>query len=240
VENLGPSQIRHTHSPSLTGPRARVLEHLQNADGRCTVDDVARRLGLHPNTARNHLERLVDEGLANAERAPGTGRGRPARLYGADPAGEPDPRVREYAALATALASHIARTSARPHDDAVAAGEGWGRTLAEGTATPRSAAATRRTVVELLSRLGFDPDADPAARTTRLRRCPLLDAARAFPTVVCGVHLGLVRGALQTWGADPTRVSLQPFAEPGACILHLAAAPAGRTETPRRSPTHRE
>jgi hypothetical protein len=33
------------------------------------------------------------------------------------------------------------------------------------------------------------------------------------------VHLGLVRGALEEYGADPTGSDLVPFAEPGACLL---------------------
>jgi hypothetical protein len=42
--------------------------------------------------------------------------------------------------------------------------------------------------------------------------------------VVCGVHLGVVRGALQELGSDPERTertALQPFSEPGACRLDM-------------------
>ena len=33
------------------------------------------------------------------------------------------------------------------------------------------------------------------------------------------MHLGLVRGALEEYGADPAGSDLVPFAEPGACLL---------------------
>jgi predicted ArsR family transcriptional regulator len=85
-------------------------------------------------------------------------------------------------------------------------------------------------VVDVLSELGFDPETDAGATTARLRRRPLLDTARAFPDVVCPVHLGIVRGALAALGGDPEAAALLPFSEVGACRLHLRAHPprAGR------------
>ena len=112
----------------------------------------------------------------------------------------------------------------------------WGRELVRGSqlsqdqvlgpAVKRSAVATRRTVVSLLDELGFAPSADARVRVVRLRRCPLLEAAHRNPEVVCSVHLGLVRGALDELGADPGRteaIALQPFSEPGACRLDMFA-----------------
>ena len=66
-------------------------------------------------------------------------------------------------------------------------------------------------------------------RPSRLRRCPLLEAAVEQPEVVCSVHLGIVRGALDTWGTTSDETSLVPFAEPGACLLHLTGATTRRT-----------
>jgi predicted ArsR family transcriptional regulator len=67
----------------------------------------------------------------------------------------------------------------------------------------------------------------------KLCRCPLLEAAHEHPEVVCGVHLGVVRGALEVLGADPDQTehtTLQPFSEPGACRLDLLASPARTRE----------
>jgi predicted ArsR family transcriptional regulator len=209
----------------LSAQRGRILERLQQSTGATKAGALATRLGLHTNTVREHLDALVERGLVTRELAPAVGRGRPAWSYAAaigQP--EPDPRVRDYAGLASALAGQIARTSTDPQADALAAGEDWGRTLTRGITAPRPALA-RRSVVGLLAELGFDPEADARATTVRLRRCPLLDAARVHPEVVCRVHLGIVRGALAALGADPDGATLTPFSEPGACRLNLTSRP---------------
>jgi predicted ArsR family transcriptional regulator len=186
---------------------------------------LATRLGLHTNTVREHLDALVERGLATRGQVRATGRGRPAWSYAPAPTQpDRDPRIGVHVGLATALAAQIVRTSPEPAADALHAGEAWGRTLSE--AIPAGGAAqARRSVIGLLAELGFDPHADARATSVRLRRCPLLDAARAQPDVVCGVHLGIVRGALTALGGDPQRAALLPFAEPGACRLHLHARP---------------
>jgi predicted ArsR family transcriptional regulator len=65
----------------------------------------------------------------------------------------------------------------------------------------------------------------------RLTRCPLLEAAHRTPEVVCGVHVGIVRGALVERGASPAGTALTPFAEPGACRLVLPAGAPGAEES---------
>lgn len=217
---LGPLPVRA--GVPLSEQRAAVLERLQDRHQPATIAALADELGLHPNTVREHLDSLVDRGLAVRGRASSTGRGRPAWTYSAAPGRpEPDPRVREYAGLAGALAAHIARTSADPVGDAREAGRAWGREMAAGADREATATAARRRVVSLLDGLGFAPDADTRATSVALRRCPLLDAAVRHPDVVCQVHLGIVRGAMDVYGGDPGRTELVPFAEPGACRLRL-------------------
>jgi predicted ArsR family transcriptional regulator len=191
----------------------------------------------HQNTIREHLDGLVDDRLAVRTSAPAWGRGRPAWLYSAAPDLGSQPGTREYAGLASALAAHIVGTSRQPRADSIEAGRRWGRELVRrGTADASagevpvpagmasSATAARREVVSLLEELGFSPSADARVSVIKLRRCPLLEAAYQYPEVVCGVHLGVVRGALEELGADPERTehtALQPFSEPGACRLEL-------------------
>jgi predicted ArsR family transcriptional regulator len=131
-----------------------------------------------------------------------------------------DPRIRDYAYLAAALASVVALRSPDPAQDARVAGVEWGKGLVA-DAAPAGARAARVEVVRLLDVLGFDPAADSAARSVLLRRCPLLDVAREHPEVVCQVHLGLVQGALEEMGRDRPDAQLHPFAEPGGCRLRL-------------------
>jgi predicted ArsR family transcriptional regulator len=221
-EANGPAPARYGVGGTLMSPqRARVLERLQHALSPATVEETATRMRMHPNTARKHLDALVQRGLATREQAPAVGRGRPAWSYSAaDEQREPDPRVRDYAGLASALAAQISRTSTDPEADALAAGQAWGRSLVEDT--PAGSPAYARTkVVELFAELEFDPQTDARATTVRLRRCPLLDSARAHPEVVCPVHLGIARGALERLGGDPGATSLAAFAEPGACVLTM-------------------
>ncbi|KUI23250.1 transcriptional regulator [Mycobacterium sp. GA-1285] len=216
---LGPSPARSATGPvALSGQRLRVLEHVR-AHAPVRTVDAAATLGLHQNTVREHLDALVDLGLVERATEPAAGRGRPAALYRPS-AADPAVRVRDYAGLATALAGHLARTSADPERDARAAGIEWGRELADETARTDSDA--RQSVLDALARLGFAPDDEGAERGVALRRCPLLDAARRYPSVVCQVHLGIVEGLLQSIDA-PTGpgLDLLPFAEPGACRLFL-------------------
>jgi predicted ArsR family transcriptional regulator len=206
----------------LSGQRLRVLDYVR-AHSPVRVADAATGLGLHPNTVREHLEAIVGLGLVECSTAPTPGRGRPAMVYQAS-AADPAVAVRDYAGLASALAGHLARTSAHPERDARAAGIEWGRELIDERSD--SGPDPQQSVLEALARLGFAPDAEGHTSGTRrgiaLRRCPLLDAARRYPTVVCQVHLGIVEGMLQQLGAPSTPgLDLIAFAEPGACRLFL-------------------
>lgn len=223
----------------MSGARVAVLDLLRAQPRPATLAALAHAAGLHENTVREHLDALVAAGLVTRFPAEPSGRGRPAWLYQAT-----DLDVDAYAGLATVLARSIHDHSPDPAGEAVAAGRSWGRSLArrrgaphdgpaDGPAQPDPTGAGRRVVV-LLGTLGFAPDAPGSDTggpdTVRLTQCPLLEAAYELPDVVCGVHLGLVQGALEEYGAttsaaeDGTR--LLPFAEPGACVLYLAGGRA--------------
>jgi predicted ArsR family transcriptional regulator len=207
---------------ALSRSRAAVLESLQASAGPLTLADLTASSGLHANTLREHLEALAARGLVHRVRAAPSGRGRPAWLYEAtEPAIETTGS--EYAGLAATLAAHLHRTSVDPRADAVAAGRTWGHELARKAGPPEGVgdAAARHKVVALLDDVGFCPEADERATTARLTRCPLLETAKEYPDVVCGVHLGIVRGALEEYGADDRHTDLKPFSEPGACRLEL-------------------
>lgn len=204
----------------------------------CTVNALTALTRQHPNTIREHLDGLVNDRLAIRARAPARGRGRPAWLYSVAPEVGSEPGAREYAGLASALAAQIVRTSRRPFADSLESGRSWGRELvrqdtvevtasegpALGSTGAPSAIAARRRVVSVLDKLGFAPTADARVGVVKLCRCPLLEAAHQYPEVVCGVHLGVVRGVLDELGASTDRTdrtTLQPFSEPGACRLDL-------------------
>lgn len=177
--------------------------------------------GLHPNTLRDHLDALERAGLVRQHAAAPQGPGRPPSLY--ETVADTGASHSEYAGLATVLASTIHRTSDDPRRAAASAGAQWGHELAAAHGRPEraGAAGARREVLAVLDEIGFAPEPDQDGSDIRLTRCPLLDAARRFPDVVCAVHLGIVRGALEEYDADPEPVELFPFSEPGACRLHL-------------------
>lgn len=129
----GPAPVRRSLAAAgLSQARARLLEHLQG-QGVVRVEGAASAFGQHPNTVREHLDALVEGGFLLRDRSPSAGRGRPAWRYRANPdQPEPDPRVREYGALAGALAAHIATHSPDPHAGARQAGARWGGTRGTG------------------------------------------------------------------------------------------------------------
>ena len=82
----------------------------------------------------------------------------------------------------------------------------------------------------MLDELDFAPEpvADrpgPPDRV-RLRHCPFLELAEPHRDLVCPLHLGLMQGALAELRAPITVTALIPFAEPTACLAHLARSPA--------------
>ncbi|WP_457461096.1 helix-turn-helix transcriptional regulator [Streptomyces sp. TE5632] len=218
--------------PPVSRQRNAVLQHLRGQPRPATATALARECGLHVNTVREHLDALVEIGLAVRERAPAAGRGRPAWRYRSQPPQRS--AVREYAGLAAVLAAQIARTGADPRADALAAGEEWGRALTAGQEPTSSAAEARERVLTLLDEIGFAPEADEAGRRqgeerVRLPRCPFIEVALEYPGVICNVHAGLARAGYAALGGDPEGVSLHPFAEPGACRLHFATGPEAAT-----------
>lgn len=200
-----------------TLPRSRAKALAAVASGAGTVAEVANVVGGHPNMARRHLDTLRVDGLVEERPGDSGGRGRPSRSYAVTPrgravlAGAGDGLAQEYLGLAGAFAAHVAATSRNPGADARSIGVAWGAALAHDDGGD---------VLGILARLGFSP-LDRGGGEVALTTCPLLEPAKAFPEVVCQLHLGLVRGASAAIGGPGDGGSIHAFAEPGACVLHL-------------------
>lgn len=219
--------------------RVKVLEHLRDG-AAATVDRISDELAMHPNTVRFHLDQLLEAGLVTraAEQRPGPGR--PRWLYSARPAA-PVPEAESYRALAGLLAGQLEAVSARPDDDAAAAGRAWGRTLTDRQDLPDPVAATDH-LVRLMDRLGFAPAQPEAGGPVELHRCPFREVAERHSRVVCGIHLGLMQGALERVGAPLEATRLEPFVTPDLCLAHLAPlpdAPLPNQHAPLEQPTER-
>ena len=216
-------------APEDTSPlgrsRTEVLELLRTADGPLGVRDVAQRTGLHPNTARFHLEALVEAALAIRETEDRETPGRPRIGYRAvadGPAGR-----RRYRLLAEMLTSMVAATMTDPGDAAEAAGREWGAYLAEQPPPYQrlTAAEAIAKLTAIMEEMGFAPreQADDGQYRLSLRQCPFREVAQLHRNVICSLHLGLMRGALARMRAPVTADRLDPFVEPTVCVASLTA-----------------
>ena len=205
--------------------RAEVLDMLRAADGPLGIREVAQRTGLHPNTARFHLEALVEAGLAARETEGRETPGRPRIGYRAvadGPAGR-----RRYRLLAEMLTSLIAGTMPEPSRAAEGAGREWGAYLTEQPLPYQKLSADEAVgkLSAIMAELGFAPQAEGDAggqHRLRLRQCPFREVAQHHQDVICALHLGLIRGALARMRAPVTADRLDPFVEPGLCVARLA------------------
>ena len=205
--------------------RGHVLDILRSAAGSVGVREIAEETGLHSNTVRFHLDTLVGEGLAERSNEALGRPGRPRAMYNAAAPRTTADR-RSYQLLAHMLTGLATETLEHPAQAAAATGEAWGRYLAD-TPSP----AQHLTAEESISRLsrvledaGFDPGPveSDSAPVIPLRHCPFLELAEEHRDIVCSLHLGLMRGALQEVRA-PLRVDrLEPFVAPSLCTAHLA------------------
>jgi predicted ArsR family transcriptional regulator len=217
--------------------RQALLEALRASDAPLGVTELAEQLGIHPNTVRFHLDALVTQGLVDRNLEEPSGRGRPRTVYtphpGMDRGGQ-----RQYQLLAKILLGQLS-TSPDAGDAAEAAGRNWGGYLVEHippSHQPGAAEATQR-LTAMMADLGFAPEPDgDAAERIRLRHCPFLELAEEYSSTLCPLHLGLMQGALTEIRAPITATSLEPFAEPDACIVHISPTRgAGVGARPRRN-----
>ncbi|MGV0717970.1 helix-turn-helix domain-containing protein [Mycolicibacterium sp. XJ662] len=204
------------------GRREDVLATLRATDEPMTIVAIADKLDVHPNTVRFHLDTLVADGRAEQVESDRRGPGRPPSMFravhGMDPGGP-----RRYEVLAEVLLFSLAgqRNAA---DKAANAGRAWARRISQRDGrTAVSVEQSARRLVKFLDELGFAPRLRTVGgkRRVDLRHCPFLELAEHSTDVVCPVHLGLMRGALEAWNAPVTVEKLEPFVEPDLCRAHL-------------------
>jgi predicted ArsR family transcriptional regulator len=201
--------------------RAEVLDLLRRAEQPLSVAAVAKDTGLHVNTARFHLDGLVEDGLAVRTAEARDVPGRPRILYSAEgPAVGP----RSYRLLAEMLTGLVASLKNR---DTVAleVGRSWGRHLVERSA-PSERVDAREAVARLnrvLDAVGFQPETRKTKQghDVLLHHCPFREVAEEHTDVVCAIHLGLMQGALSEVRAPVEAASLEPFVTPSLCRARL-------------------
>ena len=221
---LGTELHRALSDPS----RVRILEALQEAETPLDARELGTRVGLHWNTVRSHLRVLAAAGLVSARREQRTRPGRPRVLYQA--AAEPleERALASYRLLVQILASQLAGSERDPSARAEEAGRLWGAQLVRRPppSTTISKEETIDQVVRLHEEYGFRPQLRRAKNGQEivLKRCPFQEVATTYQTVICPVHLGLMRGALTELRTGLEADWLEPFAEPDACVAHITGA----------------
>jgi len=207
--------------------RLRILEILQETEAPLDARELAARVGLHLNTARSHLRLLAEAGLVSARREKRTRPGRPRVLYEAAAEPPDESALASYRLLAQILASSLS-SEPNPSARAEQAGRAWGAHLVRKPppATSISKQQALAEVIRLHEQYGFKTELRQAKRGHEivLKRCPLQEVATSYQTIICSVHLGLIRGALAELPAGVQADRLEPFAEPGACVGHLTGA----------------
>lgn len=80
-------------------------------------------------------------------------------------------------------------------------------------------------VLDLLVGWGHAPEVRTSAGAAEtdiiLRDCPFLALAKDQPHLVCGVHRGLLRGALDALGEESVKLDLAPLIDRHTCRAHL-------------------
>jgi predicted ArsR family transcriptional regulator len=203
--------------------RARMFTVLQELRRPASTDELAERLGLHPNGVRVHLERMRVAGLVARERVR-QGRGRPRDMWtvasDARPGGDPPTA---YADLGRWLARAIA-----PGKTRLRSVEATGREIGRGLGPEGGGGSAEENMHGALISLGFQPEREVEPEgplTYRLHNCPYRDAVHENQPVVCTLHRGITRGLLDAIAPDTKLTGFVPR-DPytAGCLIELRGA----------------
>jgi len=218
------------------GRRTHIIQVLRDAKDPLSVVEVASTVGVHVNTARFHLEALVDAGLATREAEVRSAPGRRRVLYTGVLPNQTHERAQGYRLLAEILTAAIARHYPDVGDRMYAIGQEWGHYL---TSRPEPFAAVDEEemaarLTDKLDALWFAPEIrrEPVPQL-RLHNCPFLETARRSPEVVCQLHAGMINGSLAELRSQRRVLKLAPQVEPHLCLGDLGPAADEPTERMR-------
>ncbi len=190
------------------------------------VATMAQQVGLHANTVRDHLEMLRQAGMLTRAAEKRDRPGRPKMLYSSVPPETRSPGFEGYRFLAEVLAGFLQTQVDDPGSAAEEAGRVWGRYMVNKpepyAATPPSDIVGQ--IANTLLDLGFAPEEESREQGFRIRLhdCPFREVARIRTEVVCGIHLGILRGMAEELGGSVLVDDLLPFVEPSLCLVELS------------------
>ena len=210
--------------------RSHVITLLHNSPEPLSVADIAKKVGIHVNTARFHLESLVYTNQANRQVESRPGPGRPRVVYSPIKQLPPHEPPRGFAQLAQILTGAVVETNPDAATWLYGVGQEWGRFLTTKSPpfAPVDEAKVASRVLLMLDELGFAPELDRAGDGRRrlwLHRCPFSQIARQRPGVPCQLHAGLVNGALAEMRSALRMVELEPHGATHECFGILGPVP---------------
>jgi predicted ArsR family transcriptional regulator len=209
--------------------RVRIVDELRGAPDGLDARELGRRLELHENTVRWHLGILDDAGFLDSRSAARGRPGRPRILYSLRPGAPAGTGRDEHRLLATILTGTVAGLP-DGEQRAEEAGRAWGRYLVR-KPSPLEQVTDEQAIDEvtrLLDEEGFAASAE--GTEIHMRRCPFHDLAEQTPEIVCGVHRGVVAGALAELGGRLELAGLDVFVRPDLCVARLARRGTETTE----------
>ncbi|MDR0627243.1 MAG: helix-turn-helix domain-containing protein [Bifidobacteriaceae bacterium] len=210
-----------------SGRRTHIIQILRDARAPVTVTQVAQEVGVHVNTARFHLEALVDAGLATRSAQSRDTPGRPQMGYLGTLPNQTHERAHSYRLLAQMLTTAVAQSGSGSARWMYQAGQDWGRRMTA-SAGPSAAAEESEIVerlVERLDALWFAPELpDDQPGKLLLHNCPFIDSAKLSPGVVCQLHAGMINGTLAEMGSNQRLVRLCAEIDPHLCTGELGEA----------------
>ena len=189
--------------------RMNLLYQLQQR-GTMTVNDLAEAAGLHHNTAREHLDRLISEGFVTCTAEPRETKGRPRMLYSA----------------ASGTDSNTDSVRARKIDAALVRAEHI-RRMQPTAPTTQSTQRQFDALDDHLDQAGFDARVSDDQLRVSLRDCPYSEMVREHPEV-CGVHFRLIKDVLAQAEGPLRARQLNLIDAPKLCTIdlhHLAPLP---------------
>jgi len=196
------------------GRRTHVIKLLRDAKEPLTVEQVAKKVGLPLNTARYHLEALVDAGLAVREAQSRTTPGRPKVTYMGTLPNQTHEREQAFRLLAEFVCAAIAQHNENAGDWMYNVGLECGKYISCHPEEPLDEAQVMRALINKLDAMWFAPEligADPPK--LMMHNCPFAETTRRYP-MVCQLHAGMINGSLEEMGSGYrlTQLKVQLYA----------------------------
>lgn len=230
---------RRRSEPASSGRRQIVdlLAQVPPGQPGLSAGELADRLGLHVSTVRFHLERLREAGVIRGVLSHDHAVGRPGARYSLAPR-RPVAQHEDHLQMLAGLLAEAFRVSSGGHtftpEDL---GERWAQRHARDlvgigaeeqtpSRTPGQWFAKVGRIVDLLLAWGYAPEISTRENgdvvDLRLRDCPFLELAEADPDLICGIHRGLLLGAMREFGETGSRVHLEEFTDPPLCRVQIS------------------